>query len=154
MSNENVAHIKVSLDDESKALLKAHTTALLASAGGKAPPAGKTPPAGKGKTPPADDFSDDTSGDDTGGDDTGGEGDGEGGDDFALGEGEEETTYTNADVQKCLRELATLTDKNAAVKILKAKGGTSELSKLKEDKFAAVIDAVNAAIKAAKKAAK
>lgn len=153
MSNENVAHIKVSLDDESKALLAAHTKALLASAGGKAPPAGKTPPAGKGKTPPADDFSDDTSGDDTG-DDTGGEGDGEGGDDFALGEGEEETTYTNADVQKCLRELATLTDKNAAVKILKAKGGTSELSKLKEDKFAAVIDAVNAAIKAAKKAAK
>lgn len=130
---DNVATIKVSLDDESKALLKAHTAALLK---GTAPAGGKSKPA-------ADDF------ENTGGEASGGDDDDFGGGD---GDGDDEPSLTQADVQKALRGLAEATDKATAVKLMKAKGGTAALSDLDADKYKTVIDAAVAATKKAKAA--
>lgn len=130
MSDQTVT-IKMSLDDESKALLKAATAAFKAAAG-KIPAADK--PAGK-----ADD--DDGLDDDTG--DTG--------DDDGLGD--DEPKVTAADVTAALKALSTASSKANAVKLMAKVGGTDKLSALKPAKYQAVIDAAKVATKKAKAAA-
>lgn len=165
MSDKQVT-IKISLDDESKALLAANTKALMAStaaAGGK--PAVKP---GKAKTPPADDESFEESADDESEE---GEGEGEGdeseeGDDDGEGEGEGDDgegddgddTVTDLDtVGQALRAYAGAKgpsgagSKALAMELLKKHGKVDGLSKLKPALFATVIAAAEAAVAALKK---
>ena len=63
---------------------------------------------------------------------------------------EEEAKATRADVQAALRAYAAKTNKATALALMKKIGGTDALTKLKEVKFQAVIDAANKAAKAKK----
>lgn len=65
--------------------------------------------------------------------------------------GDDATGPTQSDVQIALRAYASASSKAAAVKLMKEKGGTDALSKLKESKYQTVIDAAKAATKKAKK---
>jgi hypothetical protein len=142
--------IKVSLDDESKKLLKS-AIAAAAKIGGAAASGGKS---GKGKAAEDDDFDDGVGDDDGDGED--GDGDGEDGDgeDGDGEDGEDEVTIDN--VGEALKAYATApgSSKAEAMKLLKAKGKTDKLSALKKTLFQAVIDAAKAATVAKKKAAK
>jgi hypothetical protein len=144
--------IKVSLDDESKKLLKS-AIAAAAKIGGAAASGGKS---GKGKAAEDDDFDDGVGDDDGDGEDGDGDGeDGDGEDGDGDGEdGEDEVTIDN--VGEALKAYATApgSSKAEAMKLLKAKGKTDKLSALKKTLFQAVIDAAKAATVAKKKAAK
>ena len=148
--------IEVRLSDEDRSLLASVQTAAAAISGKAAPKAPKnTAPKGK-PSAETDEFDDGVDGDATGeADAEAGEGDGEGSgdaDDFGEGDGDGEATATKADVQAALREYATApgSSKAAAIKLMKEKGGSDALSKLKEGKYQAVIDAAKAATKKAK----
>ncbi len=144
--------IKVSLDDESKKLLKSAIAA--------ASKIGATAASGKGKAKAEEPADDEDAGDDAD-DFEGGEDDGEAdedGDGEGDGEGEADADEVTQDhVGEALKAYATAKgpsgegSKALAMKLLKAKGGTDKLSALKPAKFQAVIDACKAATAALKK---
>lgn len=137
----------VRLSDDDRALLRAVTTAVAALKGKP----------GKGAAAEAEDTGDGDgeSGDGESGDGESGDGDGESGDgdDFETGdaEGETDAKPTRDDVRAALAAYANAPGKSkaGAIKLMEKIGGSNALSKLKEAKFAAVIEAAKKA--AAKK---
>jgi len=106
--------------------------------------------------PATEDAADDDLADDLGdGEEEAEDGDGDGEEEAEDGDGEEEADEeeakaTRADVQAALRAYAAKTNKATALALMKKIGGTDALTKLKEVKFQAVIDAANKAAKAKK----
>jgi len=129
--------IEVRLSDEDRALMnavKSVATKVAATAGGK-----KAKPAAADD---ADDFENTEEGD--------GETEEEG-EDEGDGEGEEDTGPSRDDVRDALRAYARVASQADAIKLMKEKGGSDALSKLKEAKFVAVIAAAKKATAAKSK---
>lgn len=144
--------IVVKLDDEDRKLLTAVNTNLTKAVGKAAPTDPKTAAKAKKEADAAAkaaaDAGDDDFDADADADADAGEGEAE--DSFEGGESEEEPK-TRADVHTALKAYATAASQADAIALMKKTGGTDSLSKLKEDKFAAVITACEAAAKKAKK---